>query len=408
MKFFVTCGSGLSPFFKHELSEKFGIVTKYSEQILGEGKVYFEVPSLENDDGFDEGIKVVSSLISKLKSVERLFGFVLHEDIDPKLNLKTRRGLLSHYFQVASKPELVNILEYWANVKPIPTNEDVDTRGQAKRSRLEESSSLTKSIGFRVNSRLQQLANSLTHSQEVSKTFGTAIVRAMSSKGWRIKLKNPDLEIMVNISNTEILMGIPLTSKPISERNYLEHIPLRSTVCYAMASLLFTENVKNSTQTPLCILDPMCGAGTILVEIAKNFGDNIGYLYGMERDDNQFLKARENLVKAEVENILSLVQGDCRSKIFQFKFDSIVCDLPFGKQHGTVEEIKMNLDDYLRSFDDNLQTNGNVVLLISEELEDFLEKAIAGNDDLNWTFKKKFPIKQGVLPSVIFLFQKIS
>ncbi|KAF0027712.1 hypothetical protein F2P81_020453 [Scophthalmus maximus] len=69
-------------------------------------------------------------------------------------------------------------------------------------------------------------------------------------------------QVNVHLSDDHCLLGIPLTRLPLANRSYIKTTGLRSTVAWAMASLA-------QIQPGFCVVDPMCGVGTILIEAAQ-------------------------------------------------------------------------------------------------------------------------------------------
>uniref|UniRef100_A0A3B4BAY9 THUMP domain-containing protein n=1 Tax=Periophthalmus magnuspinnatus TaxID=409849 RepID=A0A3B4BAY9_9GOBI len=70
--------------------------------------------------------------------------------------------------------------------------------------------------------------------QDVSKVLGASLTTLL---GWRVDLKNPHLEVNVNLTDDYCLQGIPLTKFPLATRSYVQTTGLRSTVAWAMGSM---------------------------------------------------------------------------------------------------------------------------------------------------------------------------
>ncbi|CAG2220916.1 DPYD [Mytilus edulis] len=68
-------------------------------------------------------------------------------------------------------------------------------------------------------------------------------------------------EISCHVNDKCVVLGIPIMRLPLSNRSYIKHFGLRSTISYIMSSLL---PLKSGD----IVLDPMCGKATILVESA--------------------------------------------------------------------------------------------------------------------------------------------
>ena len=264
----------------------------------------------------------------------------------------------------------------------------------------------SKEIEFRVNVKLTGKFRRLSNSREASKAIGSAIVKNMGINKWRINPRNPYLEISVYLTDSGLIFAVPLTSRPLSDRKYLTHIPLRSTVAYSMASLLFENKYLDATN-PVFILDPMCGTGTILIEIAKNFGNKVDMIYGTDTDPEQVSKCLENITSANVEDQVCLLQSDSTTKIpLRIQFDCIICDIPFGQQHDTNTGILADMPKVISAMNESLKPNGRIVLLISCEISSSLQDSILTTNSVSWKLIHKYPVKLGELQAQIFVFEK--
>ncbi|KAF3841832.1 hypothetical protein F7725_023783 [Dissostichus mawsoni] len=190
----------------------------------------------------------------------------------------------------------------------------------------------TKQCQFKVLSR----AASCIALEEVSRVIGVGLSRLM---GWKADLKNPQLEVNIYLSDDNCLVGFPLTRLPLANRSYIKTTGLRSTVAWAMASLA-------QIQPGFCVVDPMCGVGTILIEAAQ------------EHQDVCFLAL----------------------PLSSSTVDAVVCDLPFGRKFGTKTDMAANLPLILTEMERVLCIGGTLVLLLSPQLSCVLKKLLAQKD----------------------------
>jgi len=245
--------------------------------------------------------------------------------------------------------------------------------------------------------------------QAVSKCLGSAVAKRMSVYGWQISLKRPQIEMVANVmNNTTVLIGVPLSTKPLSERPYLRHIPLRSTVAYAVAySAIFPHHKYEQPAEKVSVIDPMCGAATILLELVKSFGAHVEYAVGIDNDESQLEKASEN-VNISQEPFISLIRGSVTtaSKMLnRWEFDCLVCDIPFGLKFSTVLSVKESIPLLVQAFHDLLdKRNGRMCLLISYELSDELKQAL----QLQNQFKLicEHSLRLGKLESVLLVYYR--
>ncbi|XP_030604053.1 THUMP domain-containing protein 2 isoform X2 [Archocentrus centrarchus] len=152
-------------------------------------------------------------------------------------------------------------------------------------------------VSFRISCKCSGSLSRCLSTQEVSRVIGAGLSRLL---GWKADLKNPQLEINVHLSDDYCLLGIPLTRLPLANRSYIKITGLRSTTAWAMASLAHI-------QPGFSVVDPMCGVGTILIEAAQEHKDSC--FLGVDIDDEQLQKARENIAFGELGNRIHLLKA---------------------------------------------------------------------------------------------------
>uniref|UniRef100_A0A3Q3MY95 THUMP domain containing 2 n=1 Tax=Mastacembelus armatus TaxID=205130 RepID=A0A3Q3MY95_9TELE len=150
--------------------------------------------------------------------------------------------------------------------------------------------------------------------QEVSKVIGVGVSRLM---GWKADLKNPQLEVNFFFLLLCLLYNITslVSSRlPLANRSYIKTTGLRPTVAWAISSLA-------QIQPGFCVVDPMCGVGTILIEAAQ-----------------------EHKVRTEIYTVfLCVCQLQKLLPLPSASVDAVVCDLPFGRKFGTKTSMAANL-----------------------------------------------------------------
>ncbi|KAK7104020.1 THUMP domain-containing protein 2-like [Littorina saxatilis] len=187
-------------------------------------------------------------------------------------------------------------------------------------------------------------------------------VTLTSTTQWEVNLQHPEMEICVHLNDDFVTVGIPLTREPISERKYILNSGLRSPVCYIMASLA---NIEPGH----CVLDPMCGKATILVEAAKEYSQGVAFI-GCDKDSDQLKAGSGNVDFAGLNNHIQLIQADALNMPLKAStVNRIVCDAPFG------QKFKVNSPDLQEFYKHLLQemyrllvSGGLAVLLTSQEL----------------------------------------
>ncbi|HEY4388954.1 MAG TPA: methyltransferase domain-containing protein [Ktedonobacteraceae bacterium] len=195
------------------------------------------------------------------------------------------------------------------------------------------------------------------------KDAGQAIESALQKalpRGMRWVKDDADLEIWLWLSGSEALVGLRISDASMRHRRYKqEHLPasLRPTVAAAMNML-----ARPTAQD--IVLDPLCGAGTILIERALQ----VPYdrLIGGDIRPEALQMARRNARAAEI--IVSWREWDARNlPLESASVTRIISNLPFGKQIGSHEE---NISLYRRlseEFARVLAPGGIMVTLTSED-----------------------------------------
>jgi tRNA (guanine6-N2)-methyltransferase len=160
-------------------------------------------------------------------------------------------------------------------------------------------------------------------------------------------------------SQSEAILALRLSDERMRHREYkLEHMPasLRPTAAAALAWL--TQPVDDDV-----FLDPMCGAGTILIERA-NMG-RYKLLLGGDRREEALAVARGNVGPRY--KPIELRQWDARDlPIDAGSASAVAVNLPFGKQIGTPEENRALYPAFLREIVRVLRPGGRLVALTAD------------------------------------------
>nr|XP_044989212.1 THUMP domain-containing protein 3 isoform X3 [Jaculus jaculus] len=126
-------------------------------------------------------------------------------------------------------------------------------------------------------------------SNEAARDFGGAVQDHFK---WKADMTNFDVEVLLNIHDNEVIVGIALTEESLHRRNITHFGPttLRSTLAYGMLRLC-------APQPTDIIVDPMCGTGAIPIEGATEWCN----CYHLAGDNNPLA------VKRTANNIASLL-----------------------------------------------------------------------------------------------------
>jgi 23S rRNA G2445 N2-methylase RlmL len=194
-----------------------------------------------------------------------------------------------------------------------------------------------------------------------------ALERGLAGKlpaSWRPSEDNAAVEIWLTIHGDMAVCGLRLSDRSMRHRKYkLEHLPasLRPTIAAAM--------VRAADCRPgHTVLDPMCGAGTILAECATAGGQrrNSGTsMIGGDVEIEALRAARSNLRTFLDEP--RLCRWDARQMpLASESVDRIVTNPPFGRQLGLPEDTALLYRYMLEEYNRVLRPNGRAAILVSD------------------------------------------
>ncbi len=193
-----------------------------------------------------------------------------------------------------------------------------------------------------------------------------ALARGLAGKipaSWKFAEEDAAIEIWLTIDQATAVCGVRLSDKTMRHRTYkLEHRPasLRPTIAAAMVRLA-------GARPPQVVLDPMCGAGTILAEQLA---------VGWDRERGQVRVWGGDLelaaVRAAAINLRKLGQPQLacwdarRLPLASATVDGIISNPPFGKQLSNAAVIGPLYRHMVREYDRVLRPGGLAVFLVSE------------------------------------------
>lgn len=215
---------------------------------------------------------------------------------------------------------------------------------------------------------------------------------------WRPAEENASVEVWLIIRGRTAVCGLRLSDKTMRHRTYkVEHQPasLRPTIAAAMVRLA-------GAAPGDVVLDPMCGAGTILaeqIELSKVRKAGRVVVWGGDRDMNMLRAAGSNLHR--VGPALLAHWDATRLPLPRECADRIVCNPPFGKQLSSPEEIAPLYRATVRECQRALKPGGRAVFLVSDP--DALREAIRPH---HWQPTRQLRLEVLGQPATIGVWQK--
>ena len=217
--------------------------------------------------------------------------------------------------------------------------------------------------------------------------------------GWTPQDENAWLEIWLTIREETAVCGLRLSDRSMRHRTYKsDHVPasLRPTVAASMARLAGIAPGQT-------VLDPMCGAGTILAE-ALAVADRRSHaapitVLGGDIDPNAVFVTGQNLDRVAP---IPIVRWDARRlPLATESVDRVIVNPPFGKQLGSPDLVPPLYAAMAAELNRVLVPGGRAVFLVMEQ--DALEMPLRLNG-----FKATRKLKVRVLgqPTILSVWAK--
>jgi tRNA (guanine6-N2)-methyltransferase len=229
-----------------------------------------------------------------------------------------------------------------------------------------------------------------------------ALARGLAGKipaSWRPAEENASVEVWLTIHGPTAVCGLRISDRTMRHRPWkLEHRPasLRPTLAAAMVRLADARPAQ-------VVLDPMCGAGTILAEqlVAARRARAPVSVWGGDVEPGAVRATSANL--ARLGEPLLCVWDARRLPLPPGVVDRVVSNPPFGKQLASPGEIGPLYAAMAREHDRVLRPGGQVVLLVSEPAP--LRAAARA---VGWRPARQVPVRVLGQPAVITVWRKPS
>lgn len=228
---------------------------------------------------------------------------------------------------------------------------------------------------------------------DAGKAVSDALYRRLA-RGVKHVADDADLEFWLWLNGSEALLGLRLSDATMRHRTYkLEHLPasLRPSVAAALAFL--------SHPTPQDrVLDPLCGAGTLLIERALLAP--CAEAWGGDIREEAVAMARRNARAAGVRATWRTWDA-CALPLEAESVNRILTNLPFGKQIGSHAANTTLYRTLAQEFGRVLTSDGLLVALTSEDR--LWESTLREH---NWRISKKVVLVVLGQPASIFVAEK--
>lgn len=144
-------------------------------------------------------------------------------------------------------------------------------------SKIDWSKHFNGDTSFAVHSTLVRPTTELNHSHYASLKVKDAIVdqfRKRTGERPDVDVRTPGLRLNLHVEETTATLSLDLSGESLHRRGYRAsagEAPLKETLAAAIAHLA---GIRVGMSSDICIMDPMCGSGTLLIEAGLILGDS--------------------------------------------------------------------------------------------------------------------------------------
>lgn len=192
--------------------------------------------------------------------------------------------------------------------------------------------------------------------------FQRAVERGFEERGdhsWRLAGDDADLEFWATLLDGEMLLAMRLVDERMRHREYkVAHRPgsLRSSVAAALGWL-------GAPGADDVVVDPMCGAGTIVIERAHLA--RYAMLAGYDRDAEALAASTANIGPRY--RPIGLAQADAaRLPMRDGSATHLITNLPWGTKYGSHPENRRLYPRLFEEFARVVRPGGRIVMLTAE------------------------------------------
>jgi len=180
-----------------------------------------------------------------------------------------------------------------------------------------------------------------------------------SDHTWRLVPEDGDAEFWATLIEGEMFLAVRLSDERMRTREYKAVHRPASTRPAVAAALAWLSDPQNSD----VILDPFCGAATIL--IARAHLGRYAQLIGSDRDDSAIAAAKAN-VGPRYQPIRIERWDASKIELPDASVDKVITNLPWGLRYGTHGDNRRLYPRWIEEFKRVLKPDGTMVFLTSE------------------------------------------
>jgi SAM-dependent methyltransferase len=303
------------------------------------------VPGIE-DLAANELTRLGANVRETLRGFDRRDSVVLFEAPDPALAL--RAGLLEDVFAV-----MLNV--------PTPSGRGAPKQLAAllDRPSLERALALHNAARRRTGPRTYGVVARVAGRHAFRREeIEPPLLRAVGAllPRWNAASERAALEVWAQVTGERTLVGVRVSGDELAQRRYkTAHLPasLKPTVARALVEL-------SEPGADDVVLDPMCGAGTILRERAD--AGRAEMIIGGDTDADAVEAARTNARRSA-----SVMRWDAtRLPLPERCVDAVICNPPYGKRHGEIRGLDRLYARSTREMARVLRPDRRCVLLTGE------------------------------------------
>jgi len=252
---------------------------------------------------------------------------------------------------------------------------------------------------FRVSCKVSGSASRRVDHKDLSRRVAAGL---HNERGWIGDARSFSMEISIQANDERITAGVALSHEPLSLRRYMPTPGLRCTVAWAMVSMARQAATPSSSHQFL-VVDPMCGAGTVVCEAVSGWDDALGLC--IDNNPEQLTLCRRNVDTANIGGRVGVVLGDVKTMpLRDHVADAVVVDAPFGLKHKTTEDLAYIYDCLVREASRVLRVGGACVVLTSKPQ---LILQSAKRDNVHLRLLKQHQLRLGVLDATICVWRRV-